>query len=136
MIDVSLLIGGEARAASGGRVFDRYNPVTNEIASRAPAATVSDAFDAPIGRALSRHRFRRRRKGWRFQKASNYSDKVETSPAAPMNGGVIRGGTASAESPAAIAKLLLAPITHELSAVSCQSQPPKCPLDERALSRA
>ena len=39
--DVSLMIGGESRAAAS--TFDRANPVTGEIATRAAAASVDDA---------------------------------------------------------------------------------------------
>ncbi len=45
MFDVAMLISGKDRTASNGRTFDRFNPVTGEIASRAAAATVSDAAE-------------------------------------------------------------------------------------------
>jgi len=43
MLDVSMLINGEKRPASGGATFDRRNPLDGEVASRAPAATADDA---------------------------------------------------------------------------------------------
>jgi len=46
MHHVELLIGGARRGASNGATFDRLNPVTGEIATRAPAATVEDALAA------------------------------------------------------------------------------------------
>ncbi len=42
-MDIDLLIGGKKVAASGGATFERRNPVTGEVASRAAAATVADA---------------------------------------------------------------------------------------------
>ncbi len=39
---VNLLIGGQAIASSSGQTFDRINPITGEIATRAAAATVAD----------------------------------------------------------------------------------------------
>jgi acyl-CoA reductase-like NAD-dependent aldehyde dehydrogenase len=44
--DVSMLIGGADRAASNGATFERMNPVTGTVASRAPAATLADADGA------------------------------------------------------------------------------------------
>lgn len=41
-----LLVGGVDRDAGNGAIFDRVNPVTGEISSRAAAATVQDADDA------------------------------------------------------------------------------------------
>lgn len=46
MFDVSLLIGGNNRSSSDLKTFDRIDPVTGDIASRAPAATPSDAAAA------------------------------------------------------------------------------------------
>jgi len=43
MHDVTMLIGGRDCAADGGRTFERRNPVTGEVASRAPAASLADA---------------------------------------------------------------------------------------------
>jgi len=43
MHDVTMLIGGRNCAADGGRTFERRNPVTGEVASRAPAASLADA---------------------------------------------------------------------------------------------
>ncbi|WP_374730486.1 aldehyde dehydrogenase [Caballeronia arationis] len=41
-----MLIGGADRAASNGATFERMNPVTGTVASRAPAATLADADGA------------------------------------------------------------------------------------------
>ena len=38
MTDRQMLIGGEWCAAHDGRTFDRLNPATGALASRAPAA--------------------------------------------------------------------------------------------------
>jgi acyl-CoA reductase-like NAD-dependent aldehyde dehydrogenase len=43
MLDVELLVGGRSIAATDGRVFERTNPVTSEIASRSAAAGLEDA---------------------------------------------------------------------------------------------
>jgi acyl-CoA reductase-like NAD-dependent aldehyde dehydrogenase len=43
MHDVQLMIGGADRPAEGGRTFDRRDPVTGEVATRAAAASVADA---------------------------------------------------------------------------------------------
>jgi acyl-CoA reductase-like NAD-dependent aldehyde dehydrogenase len=43
MLDVPLTIGDTDRAATGAATFDRRNPVTGEVATRAAAATVADA---------------------------------------------------------------------------------------------
>ncbi|MDR3373792.1 MAG: aldehyde dehydrogenase [Ancalomicrobiaceae bacterium] len=53
MLTVSLLIGGDDRASSDERSFERFNPVSGEIASRAPAATVADARDAAAAAAAA-----------------------------------------------------------------------------------
>ena len=43
MTTISLLIGGERRAASGGATFVRRNPLDGSVATTAPAATPDDA---------------------------------------------------------------------------------------------
>jgi len=43
---VTLLIGGKDLAARGGATFERRNPVTGQVATRAAAATVADAAAA------------------------------------------------------------------------------------------
>lgn len=48
MKELSLLVGGRYRAASNGRSFERINPVTGELASRAAAATLEDADAAVV----------------------------------------------------------------------------------------
>ncbi|CAL8481612.1 aldehyde dehydrogenase [Caballeronia sp. S22] len=47
MNEVSMLVGGQDRAASNGATFDRLDPVMGVVASRAPAATLKDA-DAAV----------------------------------------------------------------------------------------
>ena len=42
MNQIQLLIGGKDRDASDGATFDRINPVTGEVATRAAAATLAD----------------------------------------------------------------------------------------------
>ncbi|MFH5923101.1 aldehyde dehydrogenase [Roseomonas xinghualingensis] len=43
MLDVPLIIGEGERAATGAATFERRNPVSGEVATRAAAATVADA---------------------------------------------------------------------------------------------
>ncbi|EDT05469.1 aldehyde dehydrogenase [Burkholderia ambifaria] len=50
MTDRRMLIGGEWCTARDGRTFDRFNPATGALASRAPAAGIADA-DAAIDAA-------------------------------------------------------------------------------------
>jgi acyl-CoA reductase-like NAD-dependent aldehyde dehydrogenase len=50
MFEVPLLIGGQARPAANGRVFERCNPLTGEVVSRVAAATLEDA-DAAVAAA-------------------------------------------------------------------------------------
>ena len=47
MHDVTLLIGGQSRSAANGATFERRNPVSDAVASRAAAATLEDA-DAAV----------------------------------------------------------------------------------------
>ena len=42
MSDIQMLINGQNVDASDARVFERRNPITGEIATRAPAATIAD----------------------------------------------------------------------------------------------
>lgn len=46
MNEIQLLIAGERRGATGGSTFERRNPLDGEVATRAPAATPSDACAA------------------------------------------------------------------------------------------
>ncbi|MBY4598176.1 aldehyde dehydrogenase [Ottowia caeni] len=46
MSNLSMLIGGQAVAASNGATFDRLNPLDGSLATRAPAATTDDAVRA------------------------------------------------------------------------------------------
>ncbi|OJA77932.1 salicylaldehyde dehydrogenase, partial [Burkholderia ubonensis] len=50
MTDRQMLIGGEWCAARDGRTFDRFNPATGALASRAPAAGAADV-DAAVDAA-------------------------------------------------------------------------------------
>lgn len=50
--EVSMLIGGKDYPASNGATFERINPVTGDVASRAPAATLADA-DAAVEAAAA-----------------------------------------------------------------------------------
>ena len=43
MYEVALLTHGGDAPAADGRVFERVNPITGEIATRASAATIEDA---------------------------------------------------------------------------------------------
>src|SRR5260370_21960236 len=55
MNEIDLLIDGTTRPASSGKTFERVNPATGEVATRAAAATLEDA-DAAVdaaARALS-----------------------------------------------------------------------------------
>ncbi|MBY3072868.1 aldehyde dehydrogenase [Rhizobium laguerreae] len=45
-MNISLLINGADRAASGGRTYDRIDPFTEKLASRAAAASLEDAAAA------------------------------------------------------------------------------------------
>ena len=47
MNEISMLIGGKARQATDGASFERRNPVSGEVATRAPAASIADA-DAAV----------------------------------------------------------------------------------------
>ena len=40
-MDIRMLIGGETVGAAGGAVFERKNPFTGEVASRAPSGSVA-----------------------------------------------------------------------------------------------
>ncbi|SEJ67557.1 aldehyde dehydrogenase [Paraburkholderia diazotrophica] len=52
MTEVSMLIGGKDRLAPNGATFERLNPATGKLASRAPAATLADA-DAAVEAAAA-----------------------------------------------------------------------------------
>ena len=71
MFEVPLLIENDDRAAAGGATFDRFNPLTAEVASRAAAASLHDARGAADAAALAfrpghrRHRLRAARSSTR-----------------------------------------------------------------------
>eukprot|EP01034_Spumella_vulgaris_P044691 gene44691-55612_t len=46
MSPISMLIGGQPRAATNGATFERRNPLDHTVATTAPAATVADAVAA------------------------------------------------------------------------------------------
>ncbi|MGX4640202.1 aldehyde dehydrogenase [Massilia sp. SYSU DXS3249] len=50
MFQADLLLGGQARPASTGATFERHNPATGDVATRAAAATLDDV-DAAIAAA-------------------------------------------------------------------------------------
>ena len=50
MFEVPLLIENDDREAAGGATFDRLNPLTGEVASRAAAASLQDARGPPMQR--------------------------------------------------------------------------------------
>ncbi|TGP13034.1 aldehyde dehydrogenase family protein, partial [Mesorhizobium sp. M2D.F.Ca.ET.233.01.1.1] len=52
MNEVSMLIAGKDCPASNGATFERINPDTGAVASRAPAATLADA-DAAVQAAAA-----------------------------------------------------------------------------------
>jgi acyl-CoA reductase-like NAD-dependent aldehyde dehydrogenase len=45
-MDIRMIIGGEAVGAAGNATFERKDPFTGKVATRAPAATVADAIAA------------------------------------------------------------------------------------------
>ncbi|MDE1994319.1 MAG: aldehyde dehydrogenase family protein, partial [Rhizobiaceae bacterium] len=45
-MNISLLINGEDRPAASGRTYDRVDPFTEKLASRAPAAGLDDVATA------------------------------------------------------------------------------------------
>jgi acyl-CoA reductase-like NAD-dependent aldehyde dehydrogenase len=54
-MNTQLLIGAKETPASGGKTFDRLNPVTGECATRAAAASVEDS--RRVGLAQLKHHF-------------------------------------------------------------------------------
>ncbi len=46
-MDIGLLIDGDKRDASGSASFERMDPFTGKLATRAAAASVADAGRAP-----------------------------------------------------------------------------------------
>jgi acyl-CoA reductase-like NAD-dependent aldehyde dehydrogenase len=53
MLDTTLLIGDASRAASDAATFERRNPLTGDLASRAPAASLADAAAAASAAAAA-----------------------------------------------------------------------------------
>src|SRR4051812_49689572 len=53
MVDLMLLIGGRAIAASNGATFERLNPITGQLATKAAAATLEDAHAAAAAAAAA-----------------------------------------------------------------------------------
>ncbi|WP_169566511.1 aldehyde dehydrogenase [Sneathiella limimaris] len=53
MKNVDLLINGSSQEAAGGAFFERQNPITGEVATRAAAATVEDALKAADAAAMA-----------------------------------------------------------------------------------
>jgi acyl-CoA reductase-like NAD-dependent aldehyde dehydrogenase len=52
-MNTQLLIGAKETPASGGKTFDRLNPITGECATRAAAASVEDANLAASAAAIA-----------------------------------------------------------------------------------
>ncbi|AMR82449.1 aldehyde dehydrogenase [Cupriavidus nantongensis] len=52
MNELTMLIGGQDRRAADGATFERRNPLSNAVVSRAPAATLADA-DAAVDAAAA-----------------------------------------------------------------------------------
>ena len=52
-MDIGFLIDGEARNAAGGATYDRMDPFTGKLATRAPAASAADATAAVDAAALA-----------------------------------------------------------------------------------
>lgn len=53
MFDIKMLINGQNVDASDAAVFERNNPITGEIATRAPAATIADVNAAAVAAAAA-----------------------------------------------------------------------------------
>lgn len=53
MLDTSLLIGDDSRPASDAATFERRNPLTGDVASRAPAASLADVDAAACAAAAA-----------------------------------------------------------------------------------
>jgi len=53
LLDTTLIIGDENRAASDTATFERRNPLTGEVASRAPAASLEDCAAAAASAAAA-----------------------------------------------------------------------------------
>ena len=53
MVDVALMIQGKDAPASDGGTFERLNPMTGEVATRAAAATLADAASAVAAAAAA-----------------------------------------------------------------------------------
>ncbi len=66
MFQADLLLNGQARAASNGATFERRNPATGEVATRAAAATLDDV-DAAV---QPRRRPSRPGRPWRRARAA------------------------------------------------------------------
>ena len=54
MDEIKLLIGNEDPAAKSGATYDRIDPVTDAVATRAPASTSEDARLAEAAAAADR----------------------------------------------------------------------------------
>ncbi|GAB7545167.1 aldehyde dehydrogenase [Cupriavidus sp. 8B] len=53
MNELTMLIGGQDRPAANGATFERHNPLTGAVVSRAPAATPADAIAAVDAAAVA-----------------------------------------------------------------------------------
>ena len=59
-MDIGLLIDGAEKGASGGATYDRQDPFTGKLATRAAAANVADANAAVEAAALDWYRLQAR----------------------------------------------------------------------------
>ena len=78
MLETTLLIGGETRPASTGATFDRRNPLTGDVASRAPAASLVDAKAAVCAAASAFSAWAAMGPGERRARLSRAADLLET----------------------------------------------------------
>ncbi|MCX5496066.1 aldehyde dehydrogenase [Kaistia dalseonensis] len=82
MLDVPLLLRGRDLPASDGGAFERLNPITGEVASRAAAATLMDAAAAGSAAAAAYPAWSALGPGERRAKLMLAADRIEASRAA------------------------------------------------------
>jgi vanillin dehydrogenase len=75
--EVALLTHGDDAPAANGRVFERVNPITGEIATRASAATIEDAESAAASAAAAFPRWSSLGPGERRRRLAAAADEVE-----------------------------------------------------------
>jgi acyl-CoA reductase-like NAD-dependent aldehyde dehydrogenase len=77
LLETTLLIGGETRPASTGATFDRRNPLTGDVASRAPSASPADAKAAVCAAASAFSAWAAMGPGERRARLSRAADLLE-----------------------------------------------------------